>query len=115
MTEAVDKVLQRLKLIATQITGIDDETLSMFAEDAYLQTIQDGFKDEVAIRAAGYLAAHFAFVAFNKNSKVKKDQAAVLSREYFDSNGSDDYLAEYKRMKTDLDNGYSGSALVRFL
>ncbi|MHA3065646.1 DUF4054 domain-containing protein [Lacticaseibacillus saniviri] len=101
--DTFDGVVTRLKMIAPQITGIDDETLRIFATDAYTQAGKDGFSSDDIERAASYLAAHYAFIAFNRNERVKKEQAAVLSREYFDAGGSDAYLDEYLRMKSGLD------------
>lgn len=101
--DTFDTVVMRIKSIAPQITGIADDTLKIFATDAYAQAGKDGFNGEDIVRAASYLAAHYAFIAFNRNERVKKEQAAVLSREYFDADGSDAYLDEYLRMKSGLD------------
>ncbi|KRO15896.1 DUF4054 domain-containing protein [Lacticaseibacillus saniviri] len=102
--DTFDGVVTRLKLIAPQITGIDDATLKIFATDAYAQAGKDGFSGDDIVRAASYLAAHYAFIAFNRNEHVKKEQAAVLSREYFDAGGKDAYIDEYLRMKAGLDD-----------
>jgi hypothetical protein len=99
--ELFNKILKRVKIIAPQLT-FEDESFRIFIEDAYLQVQKDGFDEDTAIVATSYLATHLAFIASNKNSKVKKEQADVLSREYFASGGTDDYLDEYNRLKKEI-------------
>lgn len=103
-------VVKRLKLIAPQLADISDETAEMFAEDAIQQAVADGFPDEDVVRGASYLAAHYANLASNQDSNISKQTASVLSVEYFDRGGSDDYLKEYLRLK----NSVSGS-IIRFM
>lgn len=108
-TEIIADIIKRVKIIAAQVIDVGDEALNIFANDAYSQALADGFKEPGVIVASSYLTAHYAYIAFNKNAKVKKEQAAVLSREYFDSTGTDDYLTEYQRLLNDLVNGTSGN------
>lgn len=113
--DTVTSVVGRIAMIAPQITGLDADTMRTFADDAVSDATSDGFTGSMLERAAGYLAAHYAYVAFNQNSSVKKEQAAVLSREYFDRNGSDAYLAEYQRLLAALNAEDGGSSIARFL
>lgn len=108
------QIVSRVKVIAPQIDGVSDANLALFADDAYSQAGVDGFTSNQRIVAAGYLATHLAFVAFNENNNVKKETAAVLSREYFDSGGSDAYLLEYQRMLAALDGSAYGPTIATF-
>lgn len=107
-------VVTRFKMIAPQITGLSETTFSILASDAYDQAIGDGFTGSGAIRAAGYLAAHFGVLASNANNNIKSESAAVLSHEYFDRSGTDDYLVEYNRLRSLLDGSASGPVIARF-
>ncbi|WP_155286047.1 DUF4054 domain-containing protein [Lacticaseibacillus zhaodongensis] len=113
--DMTSNVASRIKIIAPQITGLDDSSMQQFAADALADAAVDGFTDDLLERAAGYLAAHYAFIAFNQNQNVKKEAAAVLSREYFDSQGSDAYLAEYERLLASLQAENGGASLARFM
>ena len=57
-----------------------------------------------------YLAAHFCNVISATNTNISKQQASVLTIEYFDRAGVDDYLLEYKRLKSSL-----SSSSIQFL
>lgn len=105
-------VVARIKIIAPQVAELDDETLAIFADDALEAARADGFPETALRRAASYLAAHYAYVAFNQNAHVKKEAAAVLSREYFEAQGTDDYLMEYQRLRA---SEGSGTNIARFI
>lgn len=104
-TGVINKVVVRIKANAPQLKTSDD-TLSVFAEDAYLQALDDGFPKSKAPIAAGWLGAHFAYLAENQNKAVSSEAADVLSHSFFDRKGGSDYLTEYERMKDSL---YGGS------
>lgn len=102
--QIVSKVVVRIKANAPQLTT-SDETLNVFAEDAYNQALDDGFTGSKASIAAGWLGAHFAFLADNQNKAVSSEAADVLSHSFFDRKGGSDYLTEYERMKNSLFGG----------
>lgn len=103
--EQVSRIITRLKMfpnLSSALTTLDDDVIKEFASDALAQAKEDGFTDENIVRGATYLAAHFCNMANNTSSNISKQQASVLSIEYFDRGGSDDFLAEYKRLKNSL-------------
>lgn len=109
----VDVIAAKVRVIVPQLTKVNDEAIKSFATDACLQAKIDGFSEPLLSLAAGYLAAHFAFVANNQNNNVAKEKADVLERSYFDRGGSDDYIIEYNRLKTTLSGG--SNAVVTFM
>lgn len=111
----VASIVTRIGVIAPQITGLSTETLTMLAGDALDQATVDGFTGSLLSLAAGYLAAHYAYLAFNQNSAIKSETAAVLSHEFFDRSGSDDYLAEYQRLLASLDGSDYGPTIARLM
>ena len=105
MEELTQKINERLKLfpnLKDALTQLDEGVVSAFVEDAIDQARSDGFTDSNIVRGASFLAAHFCNLASNTNSNISKQQASVLSIEYFDRGGSDDYLVEYNRLKKSL-------------
>ena len=104
-TQTIQKISERLQLFPNLEETLDklgDDAIEAFAEDAMDQALEDGFTEANVVRGASFLAAHFCTVASNTNSNISKQQASVLTIEYFDRGGSDDYLAEYKRLKNSL-------------
>ena len=113
MEELTQKINERLKLfpnLKDSLTQLDEGVVSAFVEDAIDQARSDGFTDSNIVRGASFLAAQFCKLASNTNSNISKQQASVLSIEYFDRGGSDDYLVEYNRLKKSLTQN-----TVRFL
>lgn len=113
MDELAQKISERLKLfpnLKETLTKLDDGTILAFAEDAIDQARADGFTDSNIVRGASFLTAHFCNLASNSDTNISKQQASVLSIEYFDRGGSDDYLVEYKRLKKSLTQN-----IIRFL
>ncbi|KRK40802.1 DUF4054 domain-containing protein [Loigolactobacillus bifermentans] len=104
---ALAAMVARVRRNAPQLTAdeVPDDDVKAYAEDAFIQATADGFKDGVLTIATGWLATHFAAMAFNKNDNVSKQKADVLEQDFFDRGGSDDYLAEYLRLKDDLGDG----------
>ena len=105
MEELTQKISERLKLfpnLKDALTQLDEEVVSAFVEDAIDQARIDGFTDVNIVRGASFLAANFCNLASNTSSNISKQQASVLSIEYFDRGGSDDYLVEYNRLKKSL-------------
>jgi GH15 family glucan-1,4-alpha-glucosidase len=100
-------MIKRVRRNAPQITAdlVSDDDVKEYALDAFMQATADGFKDRVLTIATGWLATHFAAMANNQNNNVSKQKADVLEQDFFDCGGSDDYLAEYLRLKDDLGNG----------
>lgn len=101
----VTAVKQRLMLmpnLKVTITGLDDEVLTIFAKDAITQALSEGFTEVNVEMGAAYLTAHFCNVVSATNTNVSKQQASVLSIEYFDRAGVDDYLLEYQRLQKAL-------------
>lgn len=99
------QVQERIKLLPnlkTTTAGLDDQAVALFAKDALLQAQKDGFSDNNIVMGASYLTAHFCLVASATNTNVAKQQASVLTIEYFDRAGIDDYLLEYQRLKNSL-------------
>ena len=104
-TQTIQTISERLKLfpnLAETLDKLDNDAIEAFVGDAIDQATEDGFTNTNIVRAASFLAAHFCTVASNTNSNISKQQASVLTIEYFDRGGSDDYLAEYKRLKNSL-------------
>lgn len=105
MEELTQKISDRLKIfpnLKETLSKLDDDAITAFVEDAVDQARADGFTDANIVRGASFLAAHFCNLASNSDTNVSKQQASVLSIEYFDRGGSDDYLVEYKRLKKSL-------------
>lgn len=110
MDELVENVKNRLSAfpnLADNLAKIGDAALSIMAQDAIRQARNDHFAERSVPMAATYLLAHYVVMATAEGSNVAKEQVDVITREYFDRRGSDDYLAEYRRMM--------GNATVRFL
>lgn len=101
----VQKVIQRIKILAPQLSTISDETLQILAQDAIDVAVQDGFKDPSLERAAGYLAAHYASVVNGQNSNVKKQTLSVMSIEYKDVGGTSEYLLQYQTLLKSMQGG----------
>lgn len=101
--EMIKEVAKRVRSLAPQLSKIDDEVVTTFAEDALLTASDDGFTGRRLVIAASFLAAHYSALADAKNSNVSKEQASILVREYFNRDGSTDYLSEYQRMLAKLD------------
>lgn len=104
-TQTIQTISKRLRLfpnLAETLDKLGDDAIEAFVGDAIDQATEDGFTNANIVRAASFLAAHFCTVASNTNSNISKQQASVLTIEYFDRGGSDDYLAEYKRLKKSL-------------
>lgn len=105
MEELTQKISERLKLfpnLKETLIKLNDGAITAFVEDAVDQARADGFTDPNIVRGASFLAAHFCNLASNSDTNISKQQASVLSIEYFDRGGSDDYLVEYKRLKKSL-------------
>ncbi|WP_089135459.1 hypothetical protein [Ligilactobacillus murinus] len=94
------------------VDKLDENILDSFIDDALNQAEDDGFTEKNIVMGATYLTAHFCHVASNENSNIQEQTAAVLTVKYFDRGGSDDYLAEYKRLKRSLKTNTSS---IRFL
>lgn len=109
ISKVKEDVKVRLKAFPslTGLSSISDETLDIFAEDAVNQAYDDHFTDRNVALAASLLCAHFITVATADDSNVAKETVDVISREYFDRGGSDDYLTEYRRLQ--------GSPTIRFM
>lgn len=110
MDELVENVKKRLNAfpnLADSLAKIDDTALAIMVQDAITQARNDHFTESSLPMAATYLLAHYVVMTTADGSNVAKEQVDVISREYFDRKGSDDYLAEYRRMM--------GNATVRFL
>lgn len=104
-TSIIEKIVIRIKANGPKLTT-SDETLKVFAEDAYTEAISDGFTDPKATIAAGWLAAHFAYLAENAGSiAVSKEKAGDLEKDYFDRTGLSEFLTNYQRMKAALFGG----------
>lgn len=107
LVEDVKKRLSAFPNLADNLAKIDDTALAIMAQDAILQARNDHFAESNLPMAATYLLAHYVVMITAEGSNIAKEQVDVISREYFDRRGSDDYLAEYRRMM--------GNATVRFL
>lgn len=94
------------------VDKLDENILDSFIDDALNQAEDDGFTERNIVMGAAYLTAHFCHVASNENSNIQEQTAAVLTVKYFDRGGSDDYLAEYKRLKRTLK---ANTSSIRFL
>ncbi|MBB1078961.1 hypothetical protein H5S09_04185 [Limosilactobacillus sp. STM2_1] len=103
--EQNERVLKRLKLfpnLSDALSKLDQEIIDDLVDDAMSQAQADGFTESNIVRGATYLAAHFCNLASATGSNISKQQASVLTIEYFDRGGSDDYLVEYNRLKNSL-------------
>ena len=107
LVENVKKRLNAFPNLADSLAKIDGAALAIMAQDAIEQARNDHFAERSVPMAATYLLAHYVVMTTAEGSNVAKEQVDVISREYFDRRGSDDYLAEYRRMM--------GNATVRFL
>lgn len=107
LVENIKKRLGAFPNLADSVVKIDDTALSVMAQDAILQARNDHFTEQNLPMAATYLLAHYVVMTTAEGSNIAKEQVDVITREYFDRRGSDDYLAEYQRMM--------GNATVRFL
>lgn len=102
-------VIARVKALPnlTNLSKLSDDTLAILAEDAITQAKADHFEDARLALAASLLCAHFVSLTTGEGSNVERETVDVITRQYFDRNGSDDYLAEYRRLMY--------NATVRFL
>mgnify|MGYP006925813829 FL=1 len=104
-----EQILKRLKLLPNlkaTIDGVDADLLDSLADDAIVQAQTDGFSDSSLVLGATYLLAHWCTAVCSESSNVAEQTASVLTVKYFDRCGSDDYLAEYKRLKASLTGNY---------
>lgn len=100
-----ERVAKRLKLfpnLSDALSKLDNDIVNELIDDALDQATTDGFTENNIVRGATYLAAHFCNLASATGSNISKQQASVLTIEYFDRGGSDDYLVEYNRLKNSL-------------
>ena len=99
--ELINKVKTRLSLIPnlSGLSQLDDGAIDVLVEDAINQAYADGFKATNVAMAASYLCAHFVSVATATDKNISKQTASVLTVEYFDRKGTDEYLEEYNRLK----------------
>ena len=100
-----DRVAKRLKLfpnLSEALSKLDKDIIDELINDALDQAATDGFTERNIVRGATYLAAHFCNLASATGSNISKQQASVLTIEYFDRGGSDDFLVEYNRLKNSL-------------
>ena len=102
VVEAVQKRLSLLPNLKSTVESLDNEIAQILVKDAVNQAITDGFTELNIEMGAVYLAAHFCNVISATNTNISKQQASVLTIEYFDRAGVDDYLLEYKRLKSSL-------------
>lgn len=112
MKTAIKDRLESFPNIKAIVGKLDKVVLDNFIEDALNQAEDDGFTERNIVMGATYLTAHFCYVASNENSNIQEQTAAVLTVKYFDRAGSDDYLAEYLRLKRALK---SNTSSIRFL
>lgn len=112
MKTSIKARLELFPNIKAIIGKLNEEILNSFIEDALNQAEDDGFTERNIVMGATYLTAHFCYVASNENSNIQEQTAAVLTVKYFDRGGSDDYLAEYKRLKRTLK---ANTSSIRFL
>ena len=108
--EAVQKRLSLLPNLKSTVESLDNEIVQILVKDAVNQAKRDGFTELNIEMGAVYLAAHFYNVISATNTNISKQQASVLTIEYFDRAGVDDYLLEYKRLKSSL-----SSSSIQFL
>ena len=100
-----NRVAKRLKLfpnLSEALSKLDKDIIDELINDALDQAATDGFTESNIVRGATYLAAHFCNLASTTGSNISKQQASVLTIEYFDRGGSDDFLVEYNRLKNSL-------------
>lgn len=100
-----ERIAKRLKLfpnLSDALSKLDNDIVNELIDDALDQATTDGFTENNIVRGATYLAAHFCNLASATGSNISKQQASVLTIEYFDRGGSDDYLVEYNRLKNSL-------------
>ncbi|WP_240415022.1 DUF4054 domain-containing protein [Paenibacillus periandrae] len=90
--------IQKVRGIAAHLTGMKDEDLQLYVDDAYDDVINlYGVPDEKAERLNRYLAAHMATLNIRR-AILKK--AADLQVQYAraDSVGGSEYLDEFNRL-----------------
>lgn len=100
-----DRVAKRLKLfpnLSEALSKLDKDIIDELINDALDQATTDGFTESNIVQGATYLAAHFCKLVSATGSNISKQQASVLTIEYFDRGGSDDFLVEYNRLKNSL-------------
>ena len=100
--ELVTKRLKSFPNLSDALSKLDAEIINGLVDDAISQAQADGFTESNIVRGATYLAAHFCNLASSTGSNISKQQASVLTIEYFDRGGSDDYLVEYNRLKNSI-------------
>lgn len=105
--------ISRLKLTASALVNVSDDSLQLHIEDAYSEVQAKGFPGNLEERANRYLAAHLATLA---NKYVKSEAVGSLKREYYEAKGetgllSTEYGQEYARLLKEA-NGGSGLNLV---
>lgn len=112
MKTAIKSRLELLPNIKVIVGKLDEAVLDNFIEDALNQVEDDGFTERNIIMGATYLTAHFCNLASNESSNIQEQTAGPLTMKYFDRSGSDDYLAEYLRLKRSLK---ANTNSIRFL
>ncbi|HAA4684508.1 TPA_asm: DUF4054 domain-containing protein [Listeria monocytogenes] len=105
--------VSKLKLTASSLASVSDDSLQVHIDDSYLEVQEKGFPEKFEERANRYLAAHLATLA-NKN--VKSEAVDSLKREYYEVKGdsgllSTEYGQEYARLLKEA-NGGSGISMV---
>lgn len=92
-----------VRLMSDQFSGMSDEKLQLFIDDAYLEITTEYKVNEVHHeRLTRYLAAHLAYLDIKE---VSKEAVGALSREYQKRAGNDNtgilstpFGQEYKRI-----------------
>lgn len=105
--------VDRLKLTASELVNVSNDSLQLHIEDAYSEVQAKGFPENLEERANRYLAAHLVTLA---NKDVKSEAVGPLKREYYEVKGetgllSTEYGQEYARLLKEA-NGGSGLNLV---
>ncbi|WP_156409509.1 hypothetical protein [Ligilactobacillus equi] len=106
----VQKKISMFPAITDTLTKFDTDSLQFLSTEALKQAGMDGFNDDNVIMPAALLVAHYCALSADTSGNIQEQTADVLTQKFFDRNGSDNFLVEYKRLKKSISRG-----VIRFL
>ncbi|GGC98068.1 DUF4054 domain-containing protein [Enterococcus wangshanyuanii] len=93
--------VQNVRLTAAELTGVSDDAIKLFIDDAWTEVSTKKFPENMQEKACRFLACHLAVL---NNQNTKSEQIGSLKKEYsgFHSTFTDlkrtVYGQEYRRM-----------------
>ncbi|EKL7559095.1 DUF4054 domain-containing protein, partial [Enterococcus faecalis] len=71
--------VDNVRLTASELSGVSDDAIELFIDDAWIEVNNIFFKDDIKEKACRYLACHLAVL---NNQNTKSEQVGSLKKEY---------------------------------